>query len=112
VQNFAPFAGTWQSDTISIAGHGRQVKNDRQLASESYVLPDERKHTVLVVRGIKPIEAAQVVIGLPERRLGRIKLVEILHKSLSAQVIWTGFQQPPIQLPVGVPFGALAKLTS
>src|SRR5580704_3543202 len=79
VHDFAPPAGARQTDSVSETGYRGQVKHNRNLVAERCVLPDKRKHTIVVVRGINPVESAKVVIGLPERGFRCIELVEVLH---------------------------------
>ena len=112
VQGFAPFAGSRQADTIFVARHWSKIKNDDELADAIRILPKKREDAALVIGGINPREAAGIKIGLPEARLGEIKLIQPLDIFLHAAMVRSGVEQPPFQFAIGVPFTALAELAA
>ncbi len=73
------------------------------------VLAQKGQHAVLVVRAINPMKAVQVVVRLPESRLRRVELVQVLDELLQAAMVRSGLQQPPLQLAIRIPLAGSGR---
>ena len=75
VDEFPPKAAEWEADPVLGAQDGSEVKNHQHDAGAVGSLTAERKHALFMIGRIDPTKPFEVVIGLPESRLGTIEPV-------------------------------------
>src|SRR5688572_10581400 len=109
VEGFAPVSALGQAETIIRPGYRREIQDNQHAIGVVAILPDERKHTVVLIRAIHPEKSLVVEVALPQTRIVTIQSIGVLYEPLQAAMIWSLVQQVPIHAAVGVPLGALAN---
>src|ERR1035441_2923380 len=112
VQQLAPLARARQPHPVLRSRDRSQIRDHHQFMEVFRILAQERKHAVCMVGVVDPMEAIQVVVGLPEGGLRQVQLVEVLDEPLQAAMIRPGLQQLPLEFAVSVPFVGLAEFAA
>src|ERR1700735_5312767 len=103
VEDFAIFAGRWNTDAIASAHDGREITYADQFAAAGRRNTHEGDCVLIRVVRIDPLETRRLMIRFPQRGLGAIEAIEIANQILQAAMIAL-IEQIPIQDRGMIPF--------
>src|SRR6266498_5874068 len=87
VEQFLPIAWPRHTDAIIMPGHGCEIERGKNPLRGITGPPQKKQRAVIAVAEINPLESVWKKIALMKRRLGLIKMIQVLNPFLNTRVV-------------------------